>query len=137
MTDPVFLMTMHGDVQAIYENGSLTIYAFGDGDNTSSSNDPEIVFEEEYFGSWGWSRYVGKRRNGKIIVEEMSDRSNSIMGDTSASNCDKEYNDIHDYIQKSGMSIDKPLTVIQCKACNLKDCYQEFHKYFASTKDHI
>ena len=135
MTDPVFLMTMHGDVQAIYEKGTLTIYGFGDGDNTSSSNDPEVVFEEEYCGSWGWSHTVGKQRNGKIMVTTTTDRSNSIMGDTSSTACDKQYDNIHDYITQSGMKLNKPLSVIQYKAANLSDCYNQFHKFFKSMEE--
>ena len=130
MTDPVFLMTMHNDVQAIYENGLLTIYGFGDGDNTSSSDDPEIVFEEEYCGSWGWSRTVGTRHGDKVRVETMTDRSNTIMGDSSSTNETTDYDDIHEFIKKRNMDMSEPLTVIQCKASNLNDCFSEFHKYF-------
>lgn len=126
---------MHGDVQAIYANGALTIYGFGDGDNTSSSHDPEVVFEEEYCGSWGWSQTVGKQRNGKIMVTTTTDRSNSIMGDTASSACDKEYKDIHDYIKQSGMKLENPLTVIQCKAASLGDCYKQFHTFFKSMEE--
>lgn len=126
----VFLMTMHGDIQAIYEKGSFTIYGFGDGGNTSSSRDPNIVFEEEYSGSWGYCSTVGKYENGKIRVYHTNDRSSTIMGDSSVGSDICEYNDIHEYIQESKMQLDKPMIVLKCEASSLHDCYKIFHEYF-------
>jgi len=130
-------MTMHGDVQAIYENGQLSIYEFGDGGNTCSTKDESVVFEEEYCGSWGWSHTVGKIIDNRLVVETETDRSNSIMGDTSSNENISSYDDIHDYIKKSGMKMEDPVAVIKCEASNLSDCYNVFHKYYSEITEVI
>lgn len=128
----MFLMTMHNEVQAIYEDGSLTIYDFGDGLNTARSSDPDIVFKEEYWGSWGSHDIVGKCENGKLCVYETDDRSNAIMGgDNDGPKVKKtEYSSIYEYIKAVKMKMIEPVAVIKCKASSLSDCYDEFHKFF-------
>lgn len=130
-------MTMHNEVQAIYENGFLTIYDFGDGLNTARSDDPNIVFKVETSGSWGSCDIVGKCENGKMCVYETVDKSNAIMGgDNEGPNVKKtEYSGILEYIKVSKMKMKKPIAVVICKAANLDDCYDHFHRFFDNIDD--